>query len=70
MRPHPHGILSTEGNLSCSVLPQQRPSMAHASGTFTHEGAPMYAALLSALASNDFAAQAIMSLSSIWGWGG
>jgi hypothetical protein len=30
----------------------------------------MYAALLSALASNDFAAQAIMSLSSIWGWGG
>ena len=30
----------------------------------------MYAALLSAFASNDFATQAIMSLSSIWGWGG
>ena len=31
----------------------------------------MFAALLSALASNDFASNAIMSLSSsIWGWGG
>ena len=30
----------------------------------------MFAALLSALASHDFASNAIMSLSSIWGWGG
>ena len=30
----------------------------------------MYAALLSALASNDYATRALISLSSIWGWGG
>jgi hypothetical protein len=30
----------------------------------------MFAALLSALASNDYAARALISLSSIWGWGG
>ncbi len=30
----------------------------------------MFAALLSALASNDYATRALTSLSSIWGWGG
>jgi len=30
----------------------------------------MFAALLSALASNDFATRAIISLAGVWGWGG
>ena len=30
----------------------------------------MFAALLSALASNDFASREILSLSSVWSWGG
>ena len=30
----------------------------------------MFAALLSALASPDYATRALISLSSIWGWGG
>ena len=30
----------------------------------------MIAALLSALATNDYASRALLSLSSIWGWNG
>jgi len=30
----------------------------------------MFAALLSALASNDFATNAILAFSSVWSWGG
>ena len=30
----------------------------------------MFAALLSALAANDFATRALLSMSSVWGWGG
>ncbi len=30
----------------------------------------MFAALLSALASNDLATRAIISLAGVWGWGG
>jgi hypothetical protein len=30
----------------------------------------MFSALLSAIASNDFAVRAIISLASVWGWGG
>ena len=30
----------------------------------------MFAALLSALASNDFATRALVSFASVWGWSG
>lgn len=30
----------------------------------------MFAALLSAIAANDFASRAIISIASVWGWGG
>ena len=30
----------------------------------------MFAALLSAIAANDFASRALISISSVWGWGG
>jgi hypothetical protein len=30
----------------------------------------MFAALLSALATNDLATRALLTLSSVWGWGG
>ncbi|GAB3877288.1 hypothetical protein GCM10028802_17010 [Terrabacter terrigena] len=38
--------------------------------TWIKEPPNMFAALLSALAANDFATRALLTMSSVWGWGG